>query len=1205
MTTLTTRPISALPSAPGVLTFRARPLEFPAAETTPNFAAFEAWVKALPVPERGPAWESFTEAYICQSVALDFQDVWRPADPYLPDEILMRLGLERKDVGQDFVVRTRSGAIWIVQAKFRSKGDIVWEDVRGAVAAGRNADRVLFVTNAEALGGNCPSGLLNQHVGAVLRHDLVPLGREFFDRWEAARAGRVSAPTAAQGRRERQSAAVADIVAEFARGATRAQLIAACGTGKTRMGLWTMEDLGADRALFFAPSLALVSQTVGEWTTHAAQPIEVICVCSDPDAGDMNAYELAVPVTTNPAKLRAQWDAPLDRGRRRVIFSTYHSAPVVRGALAESPAPAAELLVCDEAHRVAGDEDKAWQEVLNDSLIPARRRLFMTATAKLVSEDLKAAGVGASMDDEALFGRVAHQITFRDAINAGMLADYRIHVIGIPTNEKRVREMIRRRKFVLDRDGETFVPTLHGKKRPFDAGEVAQAVAREQALDRGLFRYAFTFHSRVAYAKRFIQLMEVLWRPELVRETAFGIVTGELSLRERRALLDRSLQRPRAVIGSVQALSEGVDVPAVDAVVFADPKESVIAIVQAIGRALRKRPGTAAKTASIVIPVPVPAGEDPNNIINDSAWATVWNVITAMSQHDGELAEHLNEIKRELGARRVAGRRSDRARAYVTDHLSIELPDGSAFQTLRAAVDIAVVDRGTWAFWHMLSLFRDWTESHPLTPVPREHTNRHGERLGAWVVEMRAQYADAKLAEAHRDALAATPWWFWDEGEEKWTHEYERARVYVADVGAVPVSRLVEYNDGGLKIAAWLDEQRAMLLGRGLPQERAAKLRALPGWFEDAKEAEFDRVLQAAELGIAADTRLGARVTVYLRNQRKLYAKGELSNARAERIARLPGWTWTPKEDRDAVMLQAAEAYEGDFSELALAVVKTLSPEQRELRDWCKEQRSARKGELLSPDLEARLAALRGWEWDPGFKEYQRRVELLRPLIGEYYKGWLPNSYRAEDGTLLGQWLADQRTSHGAQRLSAERAALLSALPGFDWKQGESFARNLEMLREVVDEGESADVSENTLVRGHAVGQWAARIRQMHRSGRLKDAEQIRLLEALPGWTWTRLTDNQESMLELLAAYMSEHPDDLPSGNHLGPKGERLGSWVATQVTASARSKLTRWLAARLEQIPSWTQARDRRLATATVLQPMDAGASLSLAAASEARLPS
>ena len=1156
---------------PIVLAFRARPLTLPAAESAPDFAAFEDWVHNLPVAERGPAWEAFTEAYLCQMPALDVKDVWRPADPYLPDDVLARLGLERRDVGQDFVLRLRSGQVWIAQAKFRSKGELLWDDVKGAVAAGRNADRVLFISNATALGGNCPPRLLNQHVGAVLRHDLLPLGRDFFERWEATRAGKSPRPVAAEGRREHQIAAVADVVAEFRRGSPRTQLIAACGTGKTRMALWTMEDLGAERAFFFAPSLALISQTVGEWTTHAVTPVDVICVCSDPDAGDMNSYELAVPVTTNAQKLRAQWEAPLEAGRRRVIFSTYHSAPVVCAALERTTAPTAELLVCDEAHRIAGDEDKAWQKVLDDSLIPARRRLFMTATPKLVTGELKAAGVGASMDDEALFGRVAHTISFRDAINAGMLADYRIHVMGVPTHERRIRDMIRRRKFVLAADGSTYTPMLNGKKRPFDASEVAQALALEQALDRGLFRYAFTFHSRVAYARRFLKLIELLWRPEIIRDTAFGVVTGELPLRDRRALLERSLQRPQAVIGSVQALSEGVDVPAVDAVVFADPKESVIAIVQAIGRALRKRPGTSAKTASIVIPVPVPIGEDPDRVINDSAWVTVWNVLTAMSQHDGELAEHLAELKRDLGSRRVPGRKSEHARSYVTDHISVELPDGESFKLLRDAIDIAVVDRGTWAFWHMLSLFREWTERHAFTPVPQSYTSRFGEHLGEWVSEMRTKAASGELPDAHREALDATPGWYWTDDDERWGHGFERTRAYVDENGGVPVSAVLERdNRRGFAIADWCGSQRQLVISGKQTPERTAKLRALAGWYEDEKAAEFDALVSLAESGIDRATRIGARVTVFLNKQRKLYARGRLSKARAQRIERLPGWTWTPKQDRDTAMLATAEAYTGDFTELALAVPKTLSHAERELRAWCMEQRRARRADQLDPEVERRLAALRTWEWDPGLREFERRAKLLRPLIAEHYKGWLPTSYVAEDGTPLGQWVAEQRAARGAGRLSPEKVAVMEALPGFDWDKGAFFAQNLRLLREFAEETGGAQIEDKHSRSGVQLGQWVARLRQAYRSGQLKDAEQIRLLESVPGWDWMRLTDNQERMLSLLAGYMRESGGELPPKGYVGPSHEKLGTWTAIQLTATRRGTINRWLSDRLARIPGW-----------------------------------
>ena len=1170
---MTGAPVTSAPA--GVLQFRARPLTFPSAASAPDFCAFETWIRSLPAAERGPAWEAFTEAYLCQTPALDVQDVWRPADPYLPDVVLEKLGLARRDVGQDFVVRTRSGSLWIVQAKFRSRGELTWEDVKGAVAAGRNADRVLFVSNAFTLGGNCPPALLNQHVGAVLRHDLIELGRDFFDHWEATRAGKAMRTKVTQGRREQQIAAIASVIAEFGGGASRTQLIAACGTGKTRMGLWVMEDLSAERVLFFAPSLALVSQSVGEWTTHAATPIDVVCVCSDNTAGDMSAYELAVPVTTRVAELRARWEAPLEPGRRRVVFSTYHSAPVVRDALRDSKVAPPELMVCDEAHRIAGDEDKSWQLVLDEEAIPARRRLFMTATPKLVSDELKAAGVGASMDDESFFGRVAHCITFRDAINAGMLADYRIHVIGVPTSERRVRDMVRRRKFVLDADGTVFTPTLNGRKRPFDASEVAQALALEQALEKGLFQYAFTFHSRKEHARRFLQLLKLLWRPDIVRETAFEMVTGDLPVRERRALLERALALPKAVVGSVQALSEGVDVPAVDAVVFADPKESVIAIVQAIGRALRKRPNAATKTASIVIPVPVPAGEDAEHVMNDSAWATVWNVVAAMSQHDGQLAEHLQELKRALGSRRVPGRKTNSARAYVTDHLSIELPDGKAFELLRQAVEIAVVDRGAWAFWHMLALFRAWVEQHPYTAVPPTHVNRHGERLGEWVARMRAQYAAGELAEAHREALVGTRGWFWTEDDERWGLGFERAREYVQSVGSVPLTTFLDYNDPGLENARWLDAERKMLGAGKQRPERVEQLRSLAGWYEDEEAAEFDAIMRIAEAGFDSGTRVGGKVTAYLREKRKLHARGKLASARAERIERLPGWSWTPKQDRDAAMLLAAEAYEGDFAALAAAAPKTLAPNERELRAWCNEQRRARRAGVLPLDVETRLGKLLGWEWDPGLREFERRVEMLRPLMAEHYKGWLPLAFVADDGTQLGRWVADQRALYRAHRLSEEKSAAIESVAGWDWAKGEPFARNLRHLRAYARETNGKPMPESHRARsGDAVGQWASRMRQSYRSIRIADAEQVRLLEAIPGWDWEQLTDNQERMLRLLSEYMAANSGALPPKGFEAADGVKLGVWAAAQVSATEKGTISPWLLRRLDKIPEWRALR-------------------------------
>jgi superfamily II DNA or RNA helicase len=1165
---------------PIVIPLRARPISWPGSDAVASFAAFEAWVRSLPMPERGPAWEGFVEAYLVLTPALDIETVWRPADPYLPDEVLARLGLERKDVGQDFIARTRSGALWIVQAKFRSKGDLLWEDVRGAVAAGRNAERVLFVSNAGALGGNCPPLLLNTHVGAVLRHDLAGLGDAFFMAWATLRAGRRPTPRAAEGRYPHQMAAVRDVIAAFEQGAERTQLVAACGTGKTRMALWVMEDLDARRVVFFAPSLALVSQTVAEWSAHAQRPLDIVCVCSDKDAGEMSAYEVAVPVTTETGRLRAQWLAPLEAGRRRVVFATYHSADVVQGALsgAEGEIPRPALVVCDEAHRIAGYEAKAWQIVLDNDAIPAARRLFMTATQRLVAPEIQALGVSASMDNETLFGAVAHRISFRDAINLGLLADYRIHVIGVPTTDRRAAELVRRRKFVLQ------APT---GERPYDASEVAQALALEQALDQGLFRYAFTFHSRIAHARRFGRLMTLVWRPELVRETDFNVITGEQPLRERRAILERALAHPHGVISSVRALSEGVDVPAVDAVVFADPKESVIDIVQAIGRALRKRPGAVAKTASILIPVPVPKGAKPDEVIADTAWATVWHVLEAMAQHDGELAEHLAALRTELGPRRVPGGRStDHARRYVTQHLTIHLPDGKAFAVLREAVQIAVLDRGDWAFWHMLAVFRRTAESRPLMPALDWPPGPAQEDMAGWVREMRERFANQALPAPQADALAATPGWYWTEQDEAWGIGCEKLRQFAVEFGQLPSAFRVEGDD--FELRAWLTRAHKDLARGALTQFQAERLRALPGWIEDPEEATLAGALAVASLvtdSTAFASRVGRRSSSrrprddwkpgptpewwrWLDRQRARYHAGELPASWIQRLEALPGWTWTPQEDHGAQMLAELERYVATHGSVPSPCLPKPS---RALSEWLPRQRGRQQRGTLPAEMATRLAALPGWEWDVGLAEVRRNVDRLRPLEGRFYRWWLPREYETPDGERLGRWVEEQRRRYRAQRLSPEKIALLESLPGWSWKDGEAFARHLELVRAFAAASGGAVMPEGYVApSGEPVGRWVQAQRARQRSGRPMNPDEVRLLESVPGWSWTRLTDHQERMLELVAAYAQDHEGDLPSPAWCAPDGERVGTWLRTQARADRAGTITPALADRLRMLPAW-----------------------------------
>lgn len=1179
---------------------RVQPPTIPNAESVGDFVAFESWVRSLPLAQRGPVWERFVEAYLCLTSALGIRDLWRPGDPYLPGDVLAALGLDRQDVGQDFVARTTSGALWVVQAKFRSAAaSLTWQDVRGAVAAGRRAARVLVISNARSISRQAPRGILNAHVGTVLRDALIGLGNDFFEAWERTRAGQAPQRREAAAPRPYQEDAIADVLSAFDAGASRAQLIAACGTGKTLMGLWIVEQLACSRVAFFAPSLALVSQTIAEWTAAASTPIDVLCVCSDPDAGDLSAYELAVPVTTSATDLHAQWTAPLTPGARRVIFATYQSAAVVRDALRIGGTPSSELVICDEAHRVAGDQDKAWQIVLHEDEIPAARRLFMTATPRTVSPELKTAGVGASMDDEQLFGRVAHRISFRDAINLGILADYRIHVYGVPCDDPRAAALIRRRAYVLD---------TGNAERPFDAGEIAQALALAQAFERRLFQYAFTFHSRVSYARRFIAATEHVWRPELREQTAFAVVTGEQPLRERRAILDRVLARPHGLIGSVKALSEGVDVPAVDAVVFADPKESVIDIVQAIGRALRKRPGAARKTASIVLPVPVPRDADPSQVLNDSAWRTIWNVIEAMAEHDGELEEHLAVLCTELGERRTSAKAKpalDRARQYLAEHVTVHLPDGHRFDVLRKAVTLAVVDRGTWAFWHMLDVFREWTEEHGDDPVPSYYRASAGERLAAWISDMRGKYRAGVLPEAQASILEATPHWYWDAEAQTWYRELRLLTSFVASHGRLPL-HILDVDPESAARTAWVERQRDLLLTGGVPAKRQTALHAVPGWSDAPSAAELELHATSAEAFIAGDAAfrafvaemhqarrdaahrlrpeweadaIRARIQEWIKAQRTRWRDGVLDATSVTRLGSIPGWVWDPRAAKSAERAAQQEALMADLAVYAkehggvpgAVDGPSASPQ---LKRWISSVRASYRDGRLDPAVAAFCEDLPGWEWIPGLEAFKQDVDVVRAYANDYPGGWLPPDLVTPGGFAVGEWVASQRNLAARDRLSAPFRMLLEAVPGWQWKDGENFARNVEAMRRAVAANSTIDLTYPISVtiggETYDLGAWVGRMGTAYHRGRLTE-QQVLFLESFPGWRWDRLSDAQEARLRELGSALErvESLRDIAAGD---TSTGSVGAWLRQQRRLCVEGRLPEGLAARLDAIAGWAE---------------------------------
>jgi predicted helicase len=509
--------------------------------------------------------------------------------------------------------------------------------------------------------------------------------------------------------REHQVRAIKNINAEFA-GADRCKFISACGSGKTL----TSERLAESRCpaggtiLFCAPSIALVGQAMRVWVNQARMTLRPLVVCSDAKASKIDDDEildtvadLAYPSTTDPEVLASRFRAVSAPGVMTAVFCTYQSMGVVEAAQRKGGLPEFDLIVCDEAHRTTGVKDEtmsdadvsAFQIVLDGRRILGKKRLFMTATPRIYSDvaQRKAAEDDytlASMDDEAVYGRTAEELTFAEAVEKGLLTDYKVIVLAV--SEDKVPATVQR---FAQEGGELPMSdaakiigcykalALHGAAyasddSPFivdtadDGGDEAEARTRPVApLQR-----AVGFCATIRDSKRIDRFFE-----RVVDEYAAGTgddlgldceldhVDGTMNSKERNRRLewlqqDASVEGGRPVcriLTNARCLAEGVDVPSLDAVIFFAPRKSEVDVVQAVGRVMRKLEGK--EFGYIILPVFVPAGMTPEETLGSSqTFDVVWKVLQALRSHDQRIEAFVNSIPfRDKKARRARARSAD------------------------------------------------------------------------------------------------------------------------------------------------------------------------------------------------------------------------------------------------------------------------------------------------------------------------------------------------------------------------------------------------------------------------------------------------------------------------------------------------------------------------------------------------------------------
>jgi superfamily II DNA or RNA helicase len=786
----------------------------------------------------------------------------------------------------------------------------------------------------------------------------------------------------------------------------------ACGTGKTFTTLWIKEQLQVNTTLVLLPSLNLLGQTMREWTAAFNQPFDVLCVCSDKSVGrkseDMGVNEAPFPVTSQPDEI----EQFLKNEGPKVVFCTYQSSELIAEAQRHKSVPNFDLVVADEAHRFAGKADAAFSTVLDGEAIRATKRLFTTATPRMYASTLstKAEERGVEIIGMArlyAFGPQLHTLTFGEAIKRDLLTDYQVVIVGV--NEPMVKEWIDEGEIIAFQPDEAT-----------DARSLAAKIGLIKAIKDYDLKRVISFHSRVKGAQDFsaelsdiVALVDENHRPQGSIWTDF--VSGEMSAGDRTTKIKKLKDlgsAGRGLLTNARCLSEGVDVPALDGVAFIDPKGSQVDIIQAVGRAIRKSDGK--DKGTIVIPVFIEDGDDPEDQIEASNFKPVWDVLKALRAHDGVLADTLDKYRTNMAKNASQGRESISDKIILDIPVSVDVEFSHALRTV-----LVEASTSSWEFWFgLLEVFKD-REGH--CKVPTRHKDG-AYNLGNWVATQRRR--EMSLPPDQFNRLETLGFVLNPQGEA-WEEGFSKLQQFHSKEGHCKAP--TTHKEDGYPLGQWMTVQRSSK--EILSPERFNRLEAL-GFVWSPHEAAWEEGFSKLQ---TFRTREGHcrvpsthREDSYGLGQWVVSQRSNKVSLPPERIERLEalGFVWselTAVWEEGFQKLQQFHSREGHC---------TVPNKHREdgfrLGSWVTNKRTNKN--KLPPEWLKQLEAL-GFVWNKYADEWEEGFNKLQSFHFREGHSRVSQSYN-ENGFRLGQWVSNQRARKA--RLPPERIELIDAL-GFIW----------------------------------------------------------------------------------------------------------------------------------------------------------------------------
>lgn len=613
------------------------------------------------------------------------------------------------DTGIDLVAKTELGDYWAIQCKCYAENTIIDKpavDSFLATSSRTFTNEVTFqtvrfsnriwISTTNHWGTNAEEAIRNQEP-PVTRIGMADLDSSPVD-WQKVMDGLTGNSALVEGKkpREHQLNAISKAYVHYmADGNERGKLIMACGTGKTYTSLLIAEQLFGNKGLvlFMVPSIALLGQSLNAWSADAKKPIKAVCICSDSKAArkatkgsddtDDSVVDLAVPASTNPQSIASQLKKYRDHDGLVVVFSTYQSIDAVSAAqqeiLSETNGEYGvfDFIICDEAHRTTGvkiaeKDESNFIKIHSNENVQGRKRLYMTATPRLYGESAKIKAsekdcILCSMDDKAIYGEEFYRVNFSYAVQNGLLTDYKVLVLTVSEDDvpDNIKQDITNSTTELNFDDTSkLIGVINGLSKMIQGDD-----HRTWDADPRMMRRAVAFCSAIGnetkagtskYVASVLPRISGKYEENLDSESLSHTVSvttrhidGSMNSQERNGILQWLAEEPDnerecRIVTNVRCLSEGVDVPSLDAVLFLSARNSQVDVVQSVGRVMRtfhKGQSDEKKYGYIIIPIVVPSDISAEEALdNNKTFDVVWAILNALRSHDDRFNAMVNKI---------------------------------------------------------------------------------------------------------------------------------------------------------------------------------------------------------------------------------------------------------------------------------------------------------------------------------------------------------------------------------------------------------------------------------------------------------------------------------------------------------------------------------------------------------------------------------